>query len=307
MIRQLKEGVKIYATELFGCEFTHIPHSFVSNLRSLQSEGAIYTDRRISQLDDFRHVRIQLTDDEKAEYVRSMWAFEHFLRAGCPERAANVPGIPHDIAERADTYVYDLFKDIVPPKGPPHHCLAGFLGRDLEQLLCFASGPRVVILEEVGREAFLSTCRRAVDALTPSIRRFCNREKGLTPWTISCEDDVRDLLFVMLRAAIADIRTEEPIPSRGGTYKVVDIYSELAKVLIEVKWLSATSRWRRVLAEINDDIQSYIAHKHCRTLLFVIVDAGRICPDPARFEVELTGAQVIGEKTVDVHVLIRAP
>jgi hypothetical protein len=291
--------------KIFGHEFTCLPSNFISELRILESESAIYTDHWISYLDDFRHVRIALQEEERAEYARSMWAFELFFRAGCPKRAADVPEIPRDIAERADAYVYDLFKDIVPPSGPPHHCAAGFMGPHLEHLLCFDSGPRVVIVEEVGRAAFLSTCRRAVDALTPSIRRFCNRENNLTPWRVNCEDDVRDLLFVMLRSSIGDIRTEEPIPSRGGTYKFVDIYSEIAKVLIEVKWLSSTTRWKRVLTEINDDIQSYIAHKYCRTLFFVVIDAGRVCPDPARFESELSGAQVIDDKEVDIHVLIR--
>ncbi len=204
---------------LFGHDFELIHEEFIQDLLSLAREGVIYTDHWIEEINDFRHVRITFTSEEINEYVRSIWAYELFLKAGAPLRAADVTGIPADIAKRADTYQSHTIDGMT--QGPPYHCPAAFYGQHIENLLCFEPGPRRVIVQELGAQALLTTLKRAMDALTPAIRRFSQRERNLTSWKIGCEDDVRDLLFSMLRASIQDIKTEEPIPSRGGSYKLV--------------------------------------------------------------------------------------
>jgi hypothetical protein len=155
------------------------------------------------------------------------------------------------------------------------------------------------ILDEQGTAAFLTTIRRAVDALTPAFRCFTTRERGLTSWPITQEDDVRDLLFVMLRASIDDIRREEPTPSRAGSSRVADLRSRLARTLIEIKWVRK-GRWRRVLDEIYADIQTYGRHPDCRYLTFVIIDAARDISDPHLVEIELNGDQIIDGKNIRI-------
>src|SRR5207249_11386200 len=125
---------------------------------------------------------------------------------------------------------------------------------------------RVQVIEEHGIAAFLSSVRRVVDALTPAIRCFSDRERGLATWAVSREDDVRDLLFAMLRGSIADIKREEPIPSKAGRGKVVDLFSRVAETLIEVKWVNSKTPWTRALEEINADIQTYGRHPECSHL-----------------------------------------
>lgn len=149
------------------------------------------------------------------------------------------------------------------------------------------------------------TVMKAIDSLTPAIRRVQDREEGLAPWPVGCEDDVRDLLYVTLRAAISDVRTEEPVPSRAGTYKMVDIFSSLAGVLVEVKWVGKPRQWKRILREINDDIQSYVKHPACKTLIFVVVDNVKDIPDPAQFERDLTGKQTIDGKEIEILTFVR--
>src|SRR5690606_3443739 len=117
----------------------------------------------------------------------------------------------------------------------PSHCPAAFLTDELEDLVCSNVPGRYEIIEEIGLASLLATLRRAVDALTPAIRLFCEREKGLTQWPVTREDDVRDLLFAILRASISDIVREEPIPSRAGSHRFVDLCSKTARLLIEVK------------------------------------------------------------------------
>jgi len=290
---------------VFGRDFELLPDEFTSELSSLERERAIYIDHWIDELDDFRHVRIAFTQEETEEYARRAWAFELFLRAGQPRWAKDVPGIDPDIAEQADSYELTLIDGTAIP--PPCHCIAAFLGPQLEALTCFTPPEREVVIEQQGRESLLSTLRRAIDSLTPAIRSFNRREKGLTPWPVEREDDVRDLLYAMLRPVVSDLRREEPIPSKAGSHKFVDLCSNLSRLLVELKWIGQPGRWKKVLDEIAVDIQSYAAHPSCETLVFVVVDAVRDIPDPSLVERELSGTQEIGGRRVEVAVYIREP
>lgn len=118
---------------------------------------------------------------------------------------------------------------------------------------------------------------------------------------------MRDLLYTMLSAFISDIRTEESIPSRAGTHKFVDIYSELAQLFVDVKWIKEQGKWKGVVEQINDDIQAYIADPACKNLVFVIVDAAGNILDPSRLEKEMSGSQTLEDHTVDIHVFVREP
>lgn len=288
-------------TRIFGHDFINIDESHLKDLATLERERAVYADHWVEQLHDFRHVRIRLTQEEVSEFVRSMKAMDEFQGSGATW-AREVPTIPPDIAGRADSY--SIRTRDGETFGPPWHCAAAFYGRELEEILCFSTA-RVEILEELGTTAFLSTIRRAVDALTPSIRAFLNRERGLETWPITREDDVRDLLYAMLRASISDIKREEPIPSKAGVSRVADLHSPISRTLIEVKWIGRRGQWRRLLDEIHIDIQTYGRHPECDHLVFVVVDAVRDVPDPHLAETQINGIQAIGGKTLSVTLYIR--
>ncbi len=283
-------------------EFTHIPEHVRQNLEMLGREGAIYTDHWIEEVGDFRHVRIDLTPEEREEFARRSWAYELFLRAEQPYWAADTPGIDEDIAREADSYSPRLKDGTIIPA--PYHCFAAFLGEHLERLVTSGT-ERQTVIELSGREKVLFRVRRAIDVLTPTIRSFNSREKGLTPWTVSCEDDVRDLMYVMLRPILNDITKEEPVPSRAGSHKFVDLCSTGARVLIELKWIDKPKSWKRKVEEIHVDTQSYISHPACEELIFVIVDSIKDIPDPQQLEKELTGQQVITGRTVNIRAMVR--
>ncbi|MFC1461454.1 hypothetical protein ACFLQR_02910 [Verrucomicrobiota bacterium] len=290
---------------ILGHDFELIPSEAKEELFALEREGAIYAQHWVDELDDFRMVRIALSPEEISEYVRSYWAYELFLRADSPPRATDVVGIPEDIAERADAYVLETAEGPLPD--PPHHCPAAFLGPELESVVCFTDPSRRVILEQTGKEALLTSLTNAIDALTPSIRLFCNREKLLAPWPVQQEDDVRDLLYAMLRASMLDLVREEPTPSKANTHKFVDLCSRTSRLLLEVKWISRSGQWKQIQKQMNDDIQSYTTHPACEILVFVVVDAARDIPDPGLFQRENTGRQVIQDREVDIHTFVREP
>jgi len=296
-------AVRIRYTTAFGKNFQRLDDHHLEELFSLEREQAIYADHWIDELKDFRKVRIPFTPGEGTEYVRALWAYELFLRAGSPNRAAQVKKIPRDIAQRADNYILHTRDGLT--LGPPYHCPAAFFGRELESLVC--SNRRAEILQETGRKGFILTIKRVIDSITPAIRRFNKREGGLACWPISREDDVRDLLYVMLRAAISDVKTEEPVPSRAGTHKFADIVSDLAGVFVEVKWIGKRGQWRNIVKQINDDIQSYSKHPSCETIIFLIIDAAKDIPDPSQFERSISGRQTLDGKSVEIMALVREP
>ena len=290
--------------EIFGYQFSAIDWEHIGDLFSLEREGIIYTDHWIDELDDFRHVRIEFTQEEAREYARRLYAFELFLQAGSPKFASDVPGIATDIAADADSYELESVDGTVFPA--PYHCPAAFLGPELESLVCSATERRKIIALQ-GREGLLLTVRSVIDALTPAIRLCVSREKGLEPWPVSREDDVRDLLYVMLRPAVSDLRREEPVPSKAGGFKLVDLSSNLSHLLIEVKWVNDRQRWKRVRDEIAADIQHYYRHPSCKDLIFVVLDACKAIQDPRLIEQELSGRQTIDGITFKVEVYVREP
>jgi hypothetical protein len=292
-------------THALGYEFTHIPEHVRDDVSSLEREGVLYADHWVEVLSDFWHVRIALTPEEAKEYIRRTWAFELYLRAGCPKRAREVPGIDADVAHDADIYSPTLRDGTEIP--PPYHCFAALLGPHLEALSCGTVPERTAIIELHGKESILFTLSRAVQALTPMIRSFNSRENGLAPWTVSREDDIRDLLYVMLRPALFDLVKEEPTPSLARTYKFVDLCSKASRIFMEAKRVRRKGQWKTILDQIHVDIQSYPSHESCETLVFVIVDAARDIPDPPLLEHEMSGNQMIRDRKLDVRVYVVEP
>ena len=228
-------------TYAYDKTFTHISEHVRQHLETLDRECAVYTDFWIDEIGAFRHVRIDFTPEEREDFCRRSWAYELFLRADRPTWAGETPAIDVQVANDADTYSMRHVDGTEIP--PPNHCFAAFLGGHLEALTCTITD-RITVIDLTGRELILFEVNRAIETLTPTIRSFNNREKGLEPWKIVCEDDVRDLLYVMLRPRIFDISKEESIPSKAGSHKFADLCSKAVPFLIELKWIGKRGSWK---------------------------------------------------------------
>ena len=219
--------------------------------------------------------------------------------------ARETPGIDADVAKDDDTYSPEL-KD-GPRIKSPYLCFAAFRGAQLEAIECGGVPSRLTVIELQGRESALFTISRAIQSLTPTIRTFNAREKNLQPWTVAREDDVRDLLYVMLKPALFDLVKEEPTPSLAGTHKFVDLSSKASRIFIEVKWIGRKGQWKAVLGQIQVDIQSYPAHPGCETLIFVVLDAVRDIPDPRLVERDFSNKQELFGRRVDIRLHVVEP
>ncbi len=287
-------------TVAFNRTFTHIPEHVRQDLETLERERAIYSDHWIDELGDFRHVRIDHTPEECLEFARRSWAYELFLRAEATW-AEEVTEIDEDVAHDADTYSAVL-RDGSRIE-PPYHCFAAFLGPHLAALSCSRT-ERETIIDLKGKEAALFEVRRALQSVTATIRSFNKRDKNLTPWRIRCEHDVRDLLYVMLRPRIFDIKKEERIPSKAGTHRVADLCSNAIPFLVELKWIGRLGTWKKRIEEVYVDIQTYAKHPSGETIFFLIVDDVRDIQDHRQIEQELTTRQAVDGREVDVEVFV---
>lgn len=74
-----------------------------------------------------------------------------------------------------------------------------------------------------------------------------------------------------------------------------------------MKWIGRRGQWKRILEEIQIDIQSYHVHESCETLVFVVVDAVRDVPDLRLVERDLTGKQTLQGRVVDIRLQIVEP
>jgi hypothetical protein len=81
-----------------------------------------------------------------------MKAFDLFL-GGKARWARDVKGIPDDIAMRADAY-HGPTRD-GKTLGPPWHCAAAFIGRELEVIVCGMDPSRREVLEGKERQRSL--------------------------------------------------------------------------------------------------------------------------------------------------------
>ena len=288
-------------TYAYGKEFTHVPEHVREDLDTLTRECAVYTDFWIDEVSDFRHVRIDFTPEEREDFFRRSWAYELFLRADSPTWARDTPDIDVQVANDADSYTMDLIDGTEVP--PPNHCFAAFLGEHLERLTCSVTD-RVTIISLTGQALIFFEVKRAIESLTTTIRSFNKREKSLNPWSITCEDDVRDLLYVMLRPRIFDITKEEAVPSRAGSHRFADLCSRSVPFLIELKWIDSAGSWKRKIEETYVDMQSYVRHPSSDNLIFVIVDSIKDIPDPRKVETDLTGVQSIDGRQLNVQVIV---
>ncbi len=59
-------------TYVYNKEFTHIPEHVTQDLETLSRECAVYTDFWIDEIADFRHVRIDLTPQEREEFFSTL-------------------------------------------------------------------------------------------------------------------------------------------------------------------------------------------------------------------------------------------
>jgi hypothetical protein len=132
------------------------------------------------------------------------------------------------------------------------------------------------------------------------IRQVKHRHDNRSPFVVSDEYDIQDLLHAILRGLFDDVRPEEYTPSYGGGSSRMDFLLKSEKIVIEAKFASASLRDKQVGDQLLIDIGRYQVHPGCRKLLCFIYDPSGFLKNPAGLEADLSKAH----GTLQVKVVV---
>ncbi|MBR0910169.1 PD-(D/E)XK nuclease domain-containing protein [Bradyrhizobium japonicum] len=142
-------------------------------------------------------------------------------------------------------------------------------GTHVAQELLFQPGARRPFAADVG--LVLRLCERLPKAAQVLAHRS-HKEK--TPYVISDEYDVQDLLQGLLRGYLEYSVQEDMLPKIAGVRSSrVDVSIEELGVLIEVKYAREAADQKRFLKELSEDLMQYAKWPHLKTLIFLVYNA----------------------------------
>ncbi|MBI2417436.1 MAG: hypothetical protein HYV28_05940 [Ignavibacteriales bacterium] len=145
-----------------------------------------------------------------------------------------------------------------------------------------------------------------IDRFTSASKSLSTRRKGKPIIRIRDEYDVQDILHVILKPFIPTIRTEEVVPGNDDRrFLKIDFLTGKGKTALECKFIRNKAHAKKISAEINDDIQTYINHPDCDNLVFFIYDPNLFIPSPTLFENKYTANQSVNQKHVKILLRIR--
>ncbi len=141
------------------------------------------------------------------------------------------------------------------------------LGKDLTNDILFTP---VENAEGNAEALVVNVCERLPQAAS----RLANRRKGKTPFVITDEYDVQDLLHAVLRSSLKHTVQENPLPKVANAKSAkMDIGIEKLGILIEVKYAREPSDQAKIVQEIAEDLLLYTTWKPLKVLIFLIYNA----------------------------------
>ena len=289
----------------FNRRFPNLEPHFLDDLRTLEEEGAIYAQFWQEDDNESRFCRIRLTAAEIVEYVEASCAYDEFealcRKNGDPDIAL-MKLANHRIRKRVQDY-----NDWTISIGQEDtlFCFAAFIGDDLEALLCGGKEDRYEYISQTytGDRRFILT---EILEMFPSASEHLLKRGGNRPcYRIDVEQDVRDLLFSMVKSIFPDARLEEHTRIHAGNAKRIDIVIPGISTVIEVKFVRNSKHAKRVADELKIDFESYHVHDNCKKLIAYVWDRNRELTDRSNFVNDLRGLRVKGNNRFSVDVIIK--
>lgn len=289
----------------FGREFRFLDESHLADLQTLEMEGCLYAYLFQDDLQDFAYVRIRLRPAEIVRYVDGLRAYEQFLNGVANGLSAEQALA--SISSMTIRHTVDQHNDYARTIGAvgTDYCAAAFLGQELEELIC----TNVPARHEVLGRTYSADRRFLLDEVIsglPDVVAFLGSRQGERhPYVVENEQDLRDLLYALLKPVFPDVALEDPVPKLAGNSKRIDIVVATIKTVVELKIVRDRRHGARVADELRTDIESYHSHPSCSRLLCVVWDGGRVLADRTALMRDLSGARRKGASAfvVDVRVV----
>ena len=184
-------------------------------------------------------------------------------------------------------------------------CFAAFEGEHLEDLMCSIVPGRHEILGQsyTGDRRFL--LQEILEMFPQSVTFLDVRASRRPAFKIEEEQDVRDLLYSIVKCVFPDAKLEEFTLKHAGGTKRIDIVIPSLSIVIEIKFVRDAKHARRVADELKIDFESYHVHPHCKTLIAYVWDVQNLVPDRFNFIKDLRGLRVKGDHRFNVEVVVK--
>lgn len=290
---------------LFDSEFRHLPPHFLQDLNTLEHEGAVYAQFWQEESKDFQFCRIRFRSAEIVAYVNASVAYDDFLgycnESGDPSAALEQitdAKIRHRVLE------YNRWSEHL-GQYDTRYCFAAFVGDDLESLTRGGQPDRYEFLSQsyTGDRQFLLT--EILEMFTSSANCLTNRSGNRPSYSLEEEQDVRDLLFVIVKSIFPDARVEEYTRVHAGSSKRIDIVVPRISTVVETKFVRNAQHAKKVGDELRIDFESYHIHPNCNKLIAFVWDPASLLADRSNFINDLRGLRSKGGSTFTVEVMVK--
>ncbi|REA05482.1 hypothetical protein DEQ92_04155 [Haloferax sp. Atlit-6N] len=144
--------------------------------------------------------------------------------------------------------------------------------------------------------------RDIIDKIELSVSALQDRSRGRPPFEITCEQDIHDLLYSVLKPVFPESRVEEYTTKHADSTKKIDIVVPEVGTGIEIKYVRDKSHAGEVGDELKIDIESYHVHDDCENMIAVIWDSESYIDDPHNFENDLEGPRTFDGRQFPVEI-----
>lgn len=118
------------------------------------------------------------------------------------------------------------------------------------------------------------------------------------------EAEVQDLIYFMLRPAIADLLPEQPIANGTRHYSLEDYLCRSLGAVVEAKFVRSKAHGKYIKKELHDDVGEYKADASCQHLIFFLYDPSKYIESPSGLKKAIQGTHVHNDRTLNVYCLI---
>jgi hypothetical protein len=300
--------------EAFGHTFKDLFPGKAEDLRSLEREGAIYSEFADRDSDGefqgtFTRYRIRFTPSEIYEYVEAHIAEQQFNEAqrSTGDFTAAVLAVRDEkYRKRVTEYgEYGTRKDASGNVFDIRGCLASFLSDDLEALVCGVLRERYEVVPELGNQSNQDELvLKCLKSITTSVRKLGDRSHGREPFIVENEYDVQDLIETVLRGTFPEVVREEWTTKRAGSAKRIDLVIRSLGILVECKYVRDTNHAKKIADELRIDFECYHDYPDCRQLYVYVYDPDRLIDDPENFAADLNGVRRKRDHEFSVEVIV---
>ena len=131
-----------------------------------------------------------------------------------------------------------------------------------------------------------------------------HRRKGLPTLAFDTEYDVQDLMHVLLRPWVKDIRPEEYTPSYAGKSTRMDFLLAEHSTVLEMKFVRDVSHGKNIGHELLIDIGHYRQHPRCDRLWCAVFDPDSFLVNGEGLAADLAGLHRQDAQQVEVKVFV---